>query len=222
MQHVEVRVAVASQQRAVLRQLEPALRDRRHVVEVQPPERGRAGEGEAKRRQPGGVDVEVGVVAPMSTIDSPSAMMTNSWKRSAKCAVSTSHVSGASCGPARDAVEERPARHSRLRARPARERRAPRPRRARPRSRTRRPRKTRRGLPARVPLDRPRPRRRESQEQRAYPPGWRRTSRRRGAPANRTRPGMATAITSVASMIPISSRRTTGESGLSSFVTHVV
>jgi hypothetical protein len=34
--------------------------------------------------------------------------------------------------------------------------------------------------------------------------------------------GMATAITSVASMIPSSSRRTTGESGSSSFVTHVV
>ena len=34
--------------------------------------------------------------------------------------------------------------------------------------------------------------------------------------------GMATAISSVASMIAISSRRTTGESGSSSFVTHVV
>ena len=29
-------------------------------------------------------------VAPVTTIDSPSAMMTNSWNRSAKCAVSIS------------------------------------------------------------------------------------------------------------------------------------
>jgi hypothetical protein len=32
------------------------------------------------------------VVAPVSTIVSPRAMIMKSWKRSAKCAVSTTHV----------------------------------------------------------------------------------------------------------------------------------
>ena len=32
-------------------------------------------------------------VAPVTTIDSPSAMMMNSWKRSAKCAPSIVHSS---------------------------------------------------------------------------------------------------------------------------------
>ena len=39
-------------------------------------------------------------VAPVTTIDSPSAMMMNSWNRSAKCAASISH----------SVVPERPSR----------------------------------------------------------------------------------------------------------------
>ena len=45
-----------------------------------------------------GVSSSCDVVAPVTTIDSPSAMMTNSWNRSAKCSVPTSHASGASRG----------------------------------------------------------------------------------------------------------------------------
>ena len=88
---VEVRVAVAREQRPVGRGLEPPLRDRGDVVEVEPPHRRR-------RRRTRAANAVVlaasrwrsAVVAPVITIDSPSAMMMKSWKRSAKCDVSTS------------------------------------------------------------------------------------------------------------------------------------
>ena len=38
------------------------------------------------------------VVEPVITIDSPSAMMMKSWKRSAKCPLPTSHASGVNRG----------------------------------------------------------------------------------------------------------------------------
>ena len=46
------------------------------------------------------------VVAPVMMIVSPSAMIMKSWKRSAKCAVSTCHVVWSSAGPPRDPVED--------------------------------------------------------------------------------------------------------------------
>ena len=91
---VEVRVAVAREQRPVRRDLEAALRDRGDVVEVQPPHRRRREERERERGRPvAASSSRSAVVAPVITIDSPSAMMMKSWKRSAKCDVSTSHVS---------------------------------------------------------------------------------------------------------------------------------
>ena len=46
------------------------------------------------------------VVAPVTTIDSPRAMMMKSWNRSAKCDVSTSHESGLSGRRPGHAVED--------------------------------------------------------------------------------------------------------------------
>ena len=54
-------------------------------------------------------------------------------------------------------------------------------------------------------------------------PTWMATyEQAKSSPREPNASGMATAMSRVASMIPINSRRTTGESGSSSFVTHVV
>ena len=62
----------------------------RRRVEVHPPHRRRAEEGEREGRQRARRRASCSdVVAPVTTIDSPSARMTKSWKRSAKCEIST-------------------------------------------------------------------------------------------------------------------------------------
>ena len=140
---VEVGVAVAGELRPVGREREAPLRDPRDVVEVEPPERcGREErEREGRRRAPRSRS-SAGVVAPVMTIVSPSAMIMKSWKRSAKCAVSTSHVVGRAAG-APGSGRGRAARVvDREREQPERGTRRVRPR-ARPRSRRRRPRRTR-------------------------------------------------------------------------------
>ena len=89
---VQVRVGVARHARAVGGHLQPPLGDPHDVGEVQPPQRRgdeeRGGERGERRR----VEPAVLIVAPVRTIDSPSAMMMNSPKRSAKWAVLTCHA----------------------------------------------------------------------------------------------------------------------------------
>jgi hypothetical protein len=56
---VQVRVAVAREPRPVGGELEPALRDASHVVEVQPPHRRGRQEGEPEREQPRRVEIQL-------------------------------------------------------------------------------------------------------------------------------------------------------------------
>ena len=57
-----------------------------------------AEECEPEGDQPDGVRSSSVAVAPVMTIDSPRAMITNSWKRSAKWRLSTSHATWSSRG----------------------------------------------------------------------------------------------------------------------------
>ena len=93
-EHVEVGVDVAGKLGPVLGSLEVSGQPIGGAVEVEPPERGAADEGDDE----GGDDVEPKpstseAVAPVITIDSPRAMITKSWKRSVKCSLATFHVS---------------------------------------------------------------------------------------------------------------------------------
>ena len=75
---VQVRVAVACERRPVGRELEAPLRDAGDVVEVEPPQgRGRE-ERESEGGHAGQIERQRGRRAPVTTIDSPSAMMTKS------------------------------------------------------------------------------------------------------------------------------------------------